>query len=78
MQQLLGLDVKEHVWSDQTNRQQVTVITKGIPIASFFNKFEEHGWRMEVPPIEIQYYRDVKAFYVTFIGIEDQIPTQPK
>jgi hypothetical protein len=76
--QLLGLEVKEHVWSDLTNRQRITVITKGIPIASFFNKFEEEGWRMEVPPIEINYYRDCKAYYVTFIDIPDKAPTQPK
>lgn len=78
MQRILGLEVKEHVWSDMTNRQRITVITAGIPIASFFNEFEENGWRMEVPPIEVQYYRDVKSYFVTFIDIPDKVPTQPK
>lgn len=78
MKQINGLEVREQTWSTLTNRQRITVITKGIPSASFFNRFEEDGWRMECPPIEVQYYRDCRAFWVTFIDIEDKVPLQPK
>jgi hypothetical protein len=77
MKTIHGLEVREQTWSNITNRQRITVITKGLPCASFFNRMEESGWRMEVPPIEVQQYRDCRSFYVTFINIEDKAPLQP-
>jgi hypothetical protein len=78
MKQLFGLDVRDHVPRSRSGAQRVTVITKGIPTAQFFATFEDGGWRMECPPIETNYYRDMKSFWVTFVSIPGEPVTQPQ
>ncbi len=78
MPKIFGYRVDEHVYSPKLKRHRITVeFTRGFPIGSVFQRFEEGGWLMEQQPMPVNRYCDTVTYLVVFASIPNQEPELP-
>lgn len=75
----MGIQVEEHIVSNETGRQRLTIVSAGILTAKALSWLHDMGWQIEVQPLPINRYRDCQAYMSTFIdvpGMTVRIPTR--
>lgn len=71
---LLGYRVRECVSSAKIRKHRITVeFSKGVPLGSVFQAFEENGWVMEMQPVPINIYRDTTTYLVVFVSLPNPL-----